>query len=161
MLKIIYSFLPKASLGLRVLSLPASVCLCVRVCVYQLRACLPDNSPLGQAKITKFRTKVQKTLVKVPVVLGDDRPGPSRSNLTWKPNFTSFWVCPPHNSAAVQARITKFGLKMHLSTVNIPINFGLDWLIFTFIFNLETDFSTKFMFDLFVLYLVRPVACKY
>ena len=128
MLKIIYSFLPEASLGLRVLSLPASVCLCVRVCVYQIRACPHDNSPLGQARITKFRTTVQKTLVQVPIVLGDDRPGPSRSNLTWKPNFTSFWLRPPYNSAAVQARITKFGLKMHLSTVNIPINFGLDWL---------------------------------
>ena len=28
-------------------------------------------------------------------------------------------------------------------------------------FNLETDFSTKFICALFVLYLVRPVACKY
>ena len=118
-------FLPEASFGLRVLSLPASVCLCV--CVCQSRACPHDNSPLVQARITKFGTKVQKNLVKVPIVFGDDRPWPSRSNLTWKSNFTSFWACPPHNSSAVQARITKFGSKMHLSTVNIPISFGQDW----------------------------------
>ena len=31
----------------------------------------------------------------------------------------------------------------------------------TFIFNLETDFSTKFICAIFVLYLVRPVDCKY
>ena len=118
-------FLPEASFGLRVLSLPASVCPCVRVC--QSRACPHDNSPLVQARITKFGTKVQKNLVKVPIVFGDDRPWPSMSNLTWKSNFTSFWACPPHNSSAVQARITKFGSKMHLSTVNIPISFGQDW----------------------------------
>ena len=120
-------FLPEASFGLRVLSLPASVCSCVRVCVCQSRACPHDNSPLVQARITKFGTKVKKTLVKVPIVFWDDRPWPSRSNLTWKSNFTSFWACPPHNSSAVHARITKFGPKMHLSTVKMPINFGQDW----------------------------------
>ena len=104
-----------------------SVCLCVRVCVYQSRVCPHDNSPLVQARITKFGTEVQKTLVKVPIVFRDDRPWPSRSNLIWKSNFTSFWACPHHNSSAVEARITKFGPKMHLSTVNIPINFGYDW----------------------------------
>ena len=79
------SLLPKASFGLRVLSLPASVCLCVRVsvCVYQSRAGPHDYSPLVQARITKFEVKVPKTLVKIPVVLRVDRPWPSRSNVTW------------------------------------------------------------------------------
>ena len=89
-----------------------SVCSCVRVCVCQSRACPHDNSPLIQARITKFGTKVQKALVKVPIVFGDDRPWPSRSNLTWKSNLTSFWACPPHNSSVVQARMTKFGPKI-------------------------------------------------
>ena len=128
---ILTQFLPEASFGLQVLSLTAPVCLCVRVfvcpCVCQSRACPHDNSPLVQARITKFWTKVQKTLVEMPIILGDDRPWPSRSNLTWKSNFTSFWACPLHNSSAVPARITKFGPKMHLSTVKMPINFGLDW----------------------------------
>ena len=39
------------------------VCLCVRVpvCVYQSRACSHNSSPLVQARITKFETKMQKT----------------------------------------------------------------------------------------------------
>ena len=57
-------FLPEASFGLRVLSLPASVCLCVCVsvcpCMYQSQACPHDNSPLVQARITKFGTKLQR-----------------------------------------------------------------------------------------------------
>ena len=115
--------------GIVVACVCVSVCPCVSmsVCVCQSRACPHDNSPLVQATITKFGTKVQKTLVKVSIVFGDDRPWPSRSNLTWKSNFTSFWACPPHNSSAVQARITKFRPKIYLSIVNIPINFGLNW----------------------------------
>ena len=139
-----------------------SVCSCVRLGVYQSRVCPHDNSPLVQARITKFRTKVQKTLVQVPIVFGDDRHWPSRSNLTWNSNVTSFWACPPHNSSAVQVRIIKFGPNMHLSPVMIPLNFGFDWFWSSLsFFNPETDFSTKFICTLFVLYLVGPVACKY
>ena len=119
------SFLPEASFGLRVLSSPASVGLCV--CVYQSRACPDDNSLPIQARIAKFGPEMQNTLVWVPIVLGDDRPRSSRSNLTWKSNFTPFWACSHHYSSAIQARITKFGPKMHLSTVKIPTNFWLDW----------------------------------
>ena len=148
-------FLPEASFGLRVLSLPVSVCPCVRVsvCVYQSRAGPHDNSPLVQARITKFGTKVQKTLVKVPIVLGDDRPWLSRSNVTWKSNFTSFWACPPHNSSAVQARITKFRLKMHLSTVKIPINFGLDWFWSSPSFSILKPIFLPNLFALFLYYI--------
>ena len=70
---------------------------------------------------------MQNTLVGIPIVFGDDRPWPSRSNLTCKSNLTPFWVCPHHNSSVLHARITKYGLKMHLSTVKFPTNFGLDW----------------------------------
>ena len=100
---------------------------CVCVCVYQSRACPDDNSSPIQARITKFGPEMQNTLVWVPIVFGDDRPRYSRSNLTWKSNFTPFWACSHHYSSAIQARITKFGPKMHLSTVKIPTNFGLDW----------------------------------
>ena len=123
---ILLSFLPEASFGLRVLSSPASVGLCVRVYVYQSRACPDDNSSPIQARITIFRPEMQNTLFEVPIVLGDDRPWSSRSNLTWKSNFTSFWACSHHYSSALQARITKLGPKMHLSNVKIPINFGLN-----------------------------------
>ena len=114
--------------GLRVLSSPASVCVCVCVClsVCQSRVCQRDNSSPVQARITKFGVQMQKTLVNVPIVLRGDRPWPSRSNLTWKSNFTSFWACPYHNWSLVQARITKFGPDMHLSEVKIPIDLGVD-----------------------------------
>ena len=125
-----------------------SVCPCVLVCVYQSQACPHDNSPLVRARIIKFGTKVQKTLVKVPIVFGDDQSWPSRLDLTWKSNFTSFWACPPHNSSAIQARITKFGPKMHLSTVEIPINFGLDWFWSSLSFSI---LKAIFLPDLFVL----------
>ena len=39
----------------------------------------------------------------------------------------SFWACPCHHSPPIQDKISKFGPKMHLSTVKIPVNFGLDW----------------------------------
>ena len=66
------SFLPEASFGLRVLSSPASVCVSMCVCQYvcQSLASPRDNSGPVQARIGKFGPKMQKTLVKVPLVLG-------------------------------------------------------------------------------------------
>ena len=112
--------------GIVIACVCGSVCPCV--CVYQSRACPDDNSSPIRARITKFGPEMQNTLVWVPSVFGDDQPWSSRSNLTWKSNFTSFWACSHHYSSAIQARITKFGPKMHLSIVKIPTNFGLDWL---------------------------------
>ena len=63
----VYAFLLEASFGLRVLSSPASVGLCVRVCVgvcvYQSRACPHDNSSPIQAWITKLGPEMQNALV--------------------------------------------------------------------------------------------------
>ena len=47
-------FLPEASFGLRVLSLPASVCVCMCLSVRQSRACLRNYSWPVSARITKF-----------------------------------------------------------------------------------------------------------
>ena len=66
-------FLPEASFGLPVLSSPASVC--VSVCVCQSLACPRDNLGPVQARIAKFGPKMQKTLVKVPIVLGGNCQG--------------------------------------------------------------------------------------
>ena len=124
-------FLPEASFGLRVLSLPASVCVCVclSVClsVCQSLACPGDNSGPVQARIAKFGPKMQKTLVMVPIVLGGNWPWPSRSNLTSKSEFTQFWACPDHNSLPIQARITKFGPEVENSLVKVPIVLGGSW----------------------------------
>ena len=59
----LFLLIPEASFGLRVLSLPASVCVCVSV--RQSRACLRDNSSPVQATATKFRPEV-----KIPIVFG-------------------------------------------------------------------------------------------
>ena len=118
------------------------VCVCLSVC--QSRVCPRDNSSPVQARITKFGVQMQKTLVKVPIVFlwgGGDQPWPPRSNLTWKSNFTSCWACPYHNWSPVQTRITKFGPKMHLNTVKIPIDLTVDrhWPL-TVKFNLKVHF---------------------
>ena len=39
----------------------------------------------------------------------------------------SLWVCLRDKSPLIEIRISKFGPKMHLSTVKVPIDFGLDW----------------------------------
>ena len=77
-----YVLLPEASFGLRVLSLPACVCVCVRVSVRQSSACPCNNSSTVQARITKFGPEMEKTLVKIPIILWDDWPWTSRSNRT-------------------------------------------------------------------------------
>ena len=119
------ALLPEASFSLRVLSLPASLCVCV--CLCQSLVCLRDNSGPVQAGITKFGPKMQKTLAKVPIVLWTDRPWPSRSNLTWKSKFTPFWACPHHNSPPIQAGITKFGPEVQNTLVKILIVLGGNW----------------------------------
>ena len=132
-----YRLLPEASFGLRVLPLPASVC------VYQSLACPHDNSPPVQARITKFGPEKQNTLVKIPIVLlfffffffwgggggggGGNWPWPSRSNLTSNLKLTPFWACPNHYSPPILAKISKFGQQMHFSIIKIPGNSGLDW----------------------------------
>ena len=45
-------------------------------------ACPHHNSLPFQARVTKFGPEVQKSLVKIPIVLGGSWPWPSRSNLT-------------------------------------------------------------------------------
>ena len=38
----------------------------------------------------------------------------------------SLWFCP-RESPLIEVRISKFGPKMYLSTVKVPIDFGIDW----------------------------------
>ena len=64
------------------------VCPCVRVCVYQSLACPHDNSSAVHARITELESEMQNTLVKMSIIFGCDRPWPSRSDVTWKSNFT-------------------------------------------------------------------------
>ena len=116
--------------GIVVACVCVCVCVCLSVCPYvcQSLACPRDNSGPVQARIAKFGPKMQKTLVKVPIVLGGNWPWPSRSNLTSNSKLTPFWACPNHYSPPILVRISKFGQQMHFSTVKIPVNSGLDWL---------------------------------
>ena len=109
------------------------VCVCLSVCV-SITCCPRDNSGPVQARITKYGPKMQKTLVKVPIVLWTDRPWPSRSNLTWKSKFTPFWACTHHNSPPSQARITKFG----------PGILVQNWGQLTLTFKVKHDLKVKF-----------------
>ena len=65
-------FLPEANFGLRELSLPVSMCVCLFVClcVCQSQVFPHDNSSPIQAGITNFGPEVQNTLVRIPIFLG-------------------------------------------------------------------------------------------
>ena len=71
------------------------------------------------------------------------------------------WVCPHDNSPLIEVRISKFGPKMHLSTVKIPINLGIDWPRSSVLFLISNQlFFCKLCishsFASFCMYLVRP-----
>ena len=93
-------FLPEASFGLRVLSLPASVCVSVCLSVCQSLVCPSDNSGHVSARITKFGPNMQNTLVRVPIVLWTDRPWLQGQIQLEIPNLLHFeLVCNiPHHS---------------------------------------------------------------
>ena len=115
-------FLPEASFGHRILSLPESMCVyvCVSVCV-SITCCPRNNSGPLQARITKFGPKLQKTLFKVPIVWGAidlDLQGQIQPK---NRNLPPFWACSHHNSLPIQARITKFWPEVQSSLVKIPI----------------------------------------
>ena len=100
---------------------------CVCSCGRQSRACPRDNLWLVPARITKFEPDMKNILVIIPIVLRFDWSWSSRSKLTWKSKFTLFGACPHDHSPPVEVRISKVWPKMHLSSVKIPVNFGIDW----------------------------------
>ena len=100
-------FLPEASFGLRVLSLPAPVCVYQSLSVRKLRAC------------SSWDHRIWTKDFKIPIVLGGGYwPWLSRSNLTAASKFTPFPACMPHNSSPGQVWITKFGPEVQNIFVN-------------------------------------------
>ena len=75
----------------------AHVCVTVSVyaCINYLLVRTITHQPF------KLESPNLNTLVKMPIIFGGDRLWTSRSNLTWKSNFTSFWVCPRDNLSPV------------------------------------------------------------
>ena len=132
-------------------------CLHLCVCVCQSLACPCDNLGPVQARIAKFGSKMQKTLVKVPIVLGGNWPWPSRSNLTSKSEFTPFWAGPDHNSSPIQVRITKFRPEVENSLVKVPIILGGNWPWPSRSYLIQTvEFFYQTYLRCFCKYLVRP-----
>ena len=149
--------LPEASFGLRVLSSPASVCVSVCQSVCQSLAYPRDNLGPVQARIAKFGPKMQKTLVKVIIVLEGNWSWPSRSNWTSKSEFTPFWACPDHNSSPIQVRITKCGPEVENSLVKVPIILGGNWpMTFKVKFDLNSRIFYQTYLRCFCKHLVRP-----
>ena len=69
------SFYPRPLLAFRYCHrLRMGVCPCPCVCVYQSLACPHDYSSAVQARITKFGSEMQNTLVKMPIIFGGDQP---------------------------------------------------------------------------------------
>ena len=135
-------------------------CRCLRLCVC-VSVCVCVNHGLVRTithhpfklESLNLEQRYKRPRLRSLLFFGDDRLWPSRSNWTWKSNFTSFWACPPHNSSAVQARITKFRPKMNLSTVKIPINFGLDWFWSSPSFSILKPIFLPNLFALFLYYI--------
>ena len=101
------------------------LCLCVHVSVRH-QVCPRDISWTVQARITKFDTEMQNKLLKIPIVVWDIWPWPSRSNWTPKSKFTPFLAYLLHYSSPIQARITKFGPEVQNTLVKVPVGCGID-----------------------------------
>ena len=126
------TFYPRPVLSLGYCFSPPSVCVCVYVwvCIHQSWVCPCDHLSRVQNRITKFGPEVQNTLVKIPFVFGINWPWPSRLNFNFKVKIypiLSLCACPHDKSLLIDVRISKFGPKIYLSIVYIPIDFGIDW----------------------------------
>ena len=132
-------FLPEASFGLRVLSLPASVRPSVRQSIHQSLRPSPILSARWGWLTMTFKVKFNFEVKIYPSL--------------------SLWVCPRHKSPRVVVRISKFRPTMNLSTVKRLINFGIDWASSSVSFS-NLLFSTKlcvfYSFASVYIYLVRP-----
>ena len=118
--------LPEASFGLRVLSLPASVCVCVCVCGNHEIVCVITHHPfkLGSPNLDQ---RCKTTWLRSLLFYGTFDLDLQGQIELQSQNLPPFWACPCHNSPPIEVTISKFGTKMHLSTVQICTNFGLDW----------------------------------
>ena len=119
-------FLPEASFGLRVLSLPASVCVCVRLCVNHLLVCAitRDLFKLGSPNLDQRCKRPWLRSVWFWGAIDLDL----QDQINFKVRIYPILSCPDHYSPPILVRISKCGQQMYFSTVKIPVNSGLDWL---------------------------------
>ena len=117
------TFLPEASFGLRVLSLPVSVCVCVCINHLIVRTITGHLFMLGSPNLVQ-RSKTP--WLRFLLFWG-------QMTLTFKVKFNfklkidPILSLPNHRSPPILVRISKFGQQMHFRTVKIPVNLGLEW----------------------------------
>ena len=155
-----FFLLPEASFGLRVLSLPA--CVCVRVSVNHelVRAIIHQPFKLGSPNLDQ---RCERPWLRALLFCGAidlDLQGQIELKNQNLPHFehASF---SRDKSPPIEVSISKFRPKMHLSTVKVPIDFGLDWTWSSVSFLISNlCFSTKlcvcYSFASVCMYLVRP-----
>ena len=134
---------------------------CVSVYVYQSRACPHDNHHPFKLWSQHLDQRCKTPWLRSLLFWGMINTWPSRSNLTWKSNFTYFeLVCtitpqPFKLGSPNLDRTCIYALLKSLLILDL-IDFDLH-----FHFPSWNLFSTKFICTLFVSYLVRPIACKH
>ena len=120
----VYRFITWSPFWLQLLLLPASVCVCLSVCLsvnhLLLIAITQKPFKLGSPNLGE---RCQSSWLR-SLFLWIDRTWSSRSYITWKSKFTLFWACPHHNSSPHQTRITKFGPDLQNTLDKIPIVYG-------------------------------------
>ena len=98
--------------------------------------------------------------MKIPDVFGGDWLWPSR--LTSKSKFTPFWVCEfVHAISHHWLKDFQIWTKIHLGTVRIPIDFGIDWPQSSVVFLISNQLffcklHVSYSFASFCIYLVMP-----
>ena len=121
-------FLPEASYGLRVLSSPVSVCVCMSVSVNHQFVRTITCHPL-KLQSPKLDQKCKTPWLRSLLFWGS-LALTSKVKLNLKVKIypiLGLWVCPGDKSIPNDVGPSKFGPKMHLSTVKVPIDFGIDW----------------------------------
>ena len=117
------------SYGLRVLSLPASVCVCMCVSVNHQFVRTITCHPL-KLQSPKLDQKCKTLWLRSLFCYWGSLTLTFKVTLNLKVKMypiLGLWVCPGDKSIPNEVRLSKFSPKMHLSTVKIPIDFGIGW----------------------------------
>ena len=126
------TILPKTSFGLRVLSLPAYVCLSVHLCVNHLL--VYDNSRPVHARITNLGPNMWKTLPNIPIILfcgGIDLD--HQGQIYFKnPNLPQCELVRSITHQPFKIGSQKFGQDVHNSAAKILIAFFFFFFFFFF-----------------------------
>ena len=118
----VFSFSPEASICLRALSLPASVCPSVRPSVTKFVCAITHHMfKLGSPSLDHRCKRPWLRSLLFWLTL------PLKTKLNFKVKFTPFGACLRYNSSPVKAWATKFRPKLLSTLVKIPIVLGVDW----------------------------------